>query len=72
VVLTDRIFAGERLQQRALVAFVQERENFDHALAEDFIATVTRDPFHRAIPRNEAQFTVEREDAIDARVDKTA
>jgi hypothetical protein len=54
------------------VAFVQERKNFDDALANNFIAGPTRDPFHRAIPRNEPQFTVERKDAIDAGVDKTA
>ena len=54
------------------MSFVKEWENFKHALAEHFVASQTRDPLHRAVPRDQSQFTVEREDTVDAGVDKSA
>ena len=51
---------------------MQERKDFKGALAEDFFAAQARDALHRVVPGDEAEFAIEREDAIDARVEEAA
>ena len=47
----------------------QERKDIAHAFAEYGFTTEARDALHRAIPRDDAAVAIEREHAIDARVD---
>jgi hypothetical protein len=49
----------------------QKREHVEHALAQHLVALEPRDSLHGPIPRDKPAVAIEREDTIDARVDKS-
>ena len=72
MVFVKRLAAGKRRGQATLRTFSpQKRKDLLHALAEHFFTAETRDAFHRAVPRGDAAFAIEREEAVNTRVEQT-
>ena len=68
MVLGNYLFTFE-CGNEATVFFLQERKNITEAFAEHRFTTETGDALHRAVPRNDAAVAIEREDAVNARVE---
>lgn len=72
MILRKCFFAFERSQEATVVTlFPQEGENIADTFAQHRFATETRDPLHGTIPRDNPAIAIEREHAVDARVDHT-
>jgi hypothetical protein len=73
MVLRNRFFTFEHSREARLVSRVaQKRKNVDDALAEHLIVAETCDPLHRLVPGDEMAVAIEREYAVDARVDQSS
>jgi hypothetical protein len=72
MVLGGPFFSVEHRGETTIVArLAQEWEHVDDGFAEHLITLSTRDALHRAVPHDELAVAIKREDAIDARVDKS-
>ena len=71
VILGNSFFAFECGEEATVVTLVlQEREDIADAFAEHGLAAEAGDALHRAVPRDDAAVVIEREHAVDARVDQ--
>ena len=71
MVLGNYFIAFERGRKTFLTArFAEKREDVNHTFAQHFLTTEARHALHRAVPRDQTTIAIEREDAIDARIDQ--